>query len=101
MSMPNIPDVTPKIDLCRSDIIDLLLASIALQEIGLSHIVNAEGEKMQAFIKYGDQCNAHEKLLKANDSVQKTLETVENIENLLVTKTKYVIEIMKMSHCKY
>ncbi len=100
MTMPNIPDITPRIDLNRADIIDILLASIALQEIGLSHVINAEGEKLQAFIKHANRCDTHEELLEANESVRKTLEAIENIENLLVTKTKYVVEIMKMSVCK-
>jgi hypothetical protein len=47
MSMPNIPDITPDIDLKREDVINLLLTSIALEEIGISHILNAEGEKLQ------------------------------------------------------
>ncbi len=100
MAMPKIPDMTPKIELCRSDTIDILLASIALQEMGLSHVINAEGEKLQEFIRYANQCNAHKELLEVNESIRKTLETVESIENLLVTKTKYVVEIMEMSSCK-
>ncbi|WP_342580438.1 hypothetical protein [Ureibacillus sp. FSL W7-1570] len=47
MSMPNIPDISPKISIDREDVINLLLASIALEEIGLAHIINAEGEKIQ------------------------------------------------------
>lgn len=49
MSLPNIPNITPKISLERCDTINLLLSSIALEEIGLSHILNAEGEKLQYF----------------------------------------------------
>ncbi|UTW69086.1 hypothetical protein KHA80_18360 [Anaerobacillus sp. HL2] len=47
MSLPNIPNIKPDIDLDRDDVINLLIASIALEEIGLSHILNAEGEKLQ------------------------------------------------------
>lgn len=46
MSLPNIPDIAPEISLNRCESINLLLSSIALEEIGLSHIINAEGEKI-------------------------------------------------------
>ena len=46
MSMANIPNVTPAITLTREDSINLLLVSIAMEELALSHILNAEGEKI-------------------------------------------------------
>jgi hypothetical protein len=47
MSFPNIPNITPSITINREEVINLILSSIALEEIGLSHIINAEGEKIQ------------------------------------------------------
>ncbi|MED0970835.1 hypothetical protein [Bacillus paramycoides] len=47
MSQANIPNITPTITLSRDDAINLLLASIALEELGLSHIINSEAEKIQ------------------------------------------------------
>ncbi|MFQ6341187.1 collagen-like protein, partial [Bacillus sp. AF62] len=47
MSQPNLPDITPDISLTREEAINLLLSSIAMQELGLAHIINAEGEKLQ------------------------------------------------------
>ncbi len=45
MSMPSFPVVDPPID--REDAVNQILSSIAMEELGLSHILNAEGEKLQ------------------------------------------------------
>ena len=45
MSLPQFP-INPA-DLTRDDAINLILSSIAMEEVGLSHILNAEGEKLQ------------------------------------------------------
>lgn len=47
MSTPNIPNITPSITLTRDDAVNLLFSSIAMEELGLAHILNAEGEKIQ------------------------------------------------------
>jgi len=45
MSLPKFPNV-PKDFTCENSIAQIL-TSIAMEEIGLSHILNAEGEKLQ------------------------------------------------------
>ena len=47
MGFPIIPSITPDIDISIGDVTNLLLASIAFEELGLAHIVNAEAEKIQ------------------------------------------------------
>jgi hypothetical protein len=46
MSMPNIPDIKPKIELSFEETVLLLLSSIALEELSLAHIMNAEAKKL-------------------------------------------------------
>lgn len=91
--MPNIPDINPKIDLCREDVVNLLLTSIALEEIGLAHIINAEGEKIQCVVK--DKCNCKlEDLLAIDKSVQSTLRDIIKKEILLEFKFENVKDII-------
>ena len=45
MSMPSYVDTVPVLD--RESVINQILASIALEELALSHVINAEGEKIQ------------------------------------------------------
>lgn len=45
MSLPSFPVVNPPIE--REDAVNQILSSIAMEELGLSHILNAEGEKLQ------------------------------------------------------
>lgn len=98
MSLPTIPDISPKINLDRCSTINLLLSSIALEEIGLSHILNAEGEKLQLFIK---KCapDLHG-FLKLNDSVNKTVRTVVKSQLLLQFKLEDVMSLDNKCNCK-
>lgn len=50
MSQANIPNITPMISITLGDTVNMLLASIALEEMGLAHIMNAEAEKIQLVV---------------------------------------------------
>ncbi|WP_246020340.1 hypothetical protein [Lysinibacillus telephonicus] len=97
MSLPNIPNITPKISLERCDTINLLLSSIALEEIGLSHILNAEGEKLQYFLKTCPE-NYHD-YLKINNSINNTLRTIIKSQLLLQLKLEDVVTLNLLSGC--
>ena len=96
--MPNIPNITPLISLNRCDTINLLLSSIALEEISLSHILNAEGEKLQLFLKSNHRCL--EDFLDINESINKTLRTVVKSQILLEFKLEDVVELDRKAHCR-
>jgi DNA-binding protein len=93
--MPEIPDIKPEIHLKRDEVINLLLASIALEEIGLSHVINAEGEKLQKAIQVAE---CFEDLIVANNSVERMLKTIIKKEMLLQFKLEDVLEIPDEHH---
>lgn len=99
MSLPNIPNITPIITLTRQESITLLLASIALEEIGLSHILNAEGEKIQRLLQ--NETVSLEDMLQINRSVERTLRSIIKNQMLLQIKLEDVLDLeQRTSGCE-
>jgi len=101
MSFPNIPNVTPTISINRDDVINLLLASIAFEELGLSHLINSEAEKIQYVLGTLNVQTAPEPptindLLKIDKSVNQTLRNVIKNQMLLQFKLEDIIEYLKL-----
>ena len=92
MSMPNIPDLKPNIDIDNEDVINVLLMSIGLEELGLSHMINVEGEKLQEIIKMNPD---FDELMEANESATRALKVVIKKEILLQDKFENVLELIK------
>ncbi|PFB49380.1 hypothetical protein CN404_28075 [Bacillus thuringiensis] len=102
MSQANIPNITPDITLTRDDAINLLLSSIAFEELGLAHIINAEGEKIQFVLGTlpgvtGPGGASIADVLNINKAVNDTLDTIVKKELLLQTKLKSVVDIIEIT----
>ena len=95
MSMPNIPDITPEIDMTRDEAVTLLLASIAMEEMGLAHILNAEGEKMQYVLKLQSKktINVNE-VLAVNESIERVIQSITRLQIILQDKLDHVVRII-------
>jgi hypothetical protein len=65
-------------------------ASIALEQAGLSHILNAEGEKLQAALAMGG--NTIDDLLSINDSIMGATDGISHIEAELEGKLSALLE---------
>ncbi|MCX7745938.1 MAG: hypothetical protein N2645_03460 [Clostridia bacterium] len=91
MSFPNIPDIHPEIDIEREDVCNLLLLSIALEEISLSELIDAEVEKIKFAI--GDNPDTTNKeILEINRSVHRIMMDVIKLEMLLQFKLEEVLD---------
>lgn len=88
MSQPSFPTISPPIT--RDDAINMILSSIAMEELGLSHIMNAEGEKLQYILGTipglsGPSATISD-VLSANESVRGVLESA--VQNQLFLNAK-------------
>ncbi len=84
MSMPVIVPSETTRDQAITDIIE----SIALEETALSHILNAEGEKIQKVVA---TAATQEQLLAVNTSVQAMVNAVTRLEMVLQAKLELLL----------
>ncbi len=81
MSMPVIVPGTGSREQAISDLIE----SVALEQTALSHILNAEGEKLQKILQ---SCASIHEILAANDSVKHMANTIAFLELALTNKLR-------------
>lgn len=97
MSMPTIPDMNPDINIKREQAVNILVASIAMEELALAHIINAEGEKLQYMLGTLEGSEPGEvticDIMAVNKSIQRTLRNVIKTEMLLQFKFEDAIEL--------
>lgn len=87
MSMPKIE--CAHIDKCCAA--SSLLQSIALEETAISHILNAEGEKLQKAISIS--CDTKE-LIEVNKSVEDMVDKITSLEIVLKSKLDLIRPIL-------
>lgn len=96
MSMPTIPDINADI-IKREDAISIVIASIAMEELSLAHILNAEGEKLQYVLGTLEGKDPGEiticDIMEVNKSIHKTLRDVIKTEMLLQLKLEDALEL--------
>lgn len=97
MSQPNFPNITPVVTLSRDDTINLLLSSVAMEELGMAHILNAEGEKIQYTLGtlpgLTGPPSTLDDVLNMSASVRDTLDSLMKQELLLGSKLDSIANI--------
>lgn len=87
MSQPSFPSLPP---ISRGDAISLILSSISMEKIGLNHIINAEGEKIQYIAGTIPNVTSPpatiEDVLAINDSLVNVLDSIAQQQMLLTGK---------------
>lgn len=94
MSMPSFPPCGA--DMTKDEALTMIIASIAMEELALSHIVNAEGEKLQYILGTlpGSRrpCASTQEILAVNQSAASLLDTVMQSQMLLKGKLEKALE---------
>lgn len=98
MSQPSFPD-NP--ETTREDAINQILSSIAMEELGLSHIINAEGEKLQYILGTlpgitGPTATIQD-VLNTNSSVQNLLQNAAYNQLMLRSKMQQALSASDMA----
>ncbi|MFY9114612.1 MAG: hypothetical protein WAO23_05160 [Dethiobacteria bacterium] len=99
MTFPNIPEVDTSNNIDLEDSINLFLTSMALVQLGIAHLINAEAEKIQHVLEMlQDQTSPEiqptiDDLLKINRSVDQILRNVIKNEMLLQFKLEETLTI--------
>ncbi|HZJ84475.1 MAG TPA: hypothetical protein VFD02_02860 [Syntrophomonadaceae bacterium] len=101
MSLPNISNHTLFPDINRDDLILLVLFSIALEKLGLAHIVNAEAEKIQYITGTLEREIPNMKpsvtdLLNINNAVGRILKGVIENQILLQFKLEEILDYLSL-----
>ncbi len=98
MSMPTIPDINPDINICRDDAINILLASIGLEEMALAELMKAESSKLTEVLNC--TCNPCE-IKELNKSVESLLKVLVTYETILQSKLRDVMELVQCDEMRY
>jgi hypothetical protein len=97
LSIPKFPEIP---DFSREDAVNAILASIAMEEMGLAHIVNAEGEKIQFALGTLEGTTPPgsdiDDVLDINDSVQKLMSSVSQNQIFLRSKMMNALSASNM-----
>ena len=90
MSAPKIEKSKNAID--KEQAIADIIESIALEETGLAHIINAEGEKIQRALEIADSTDD---LINVNKSVKDTIVNIIKMQMLLQFKLEEASKIQE------
>ncbi|MEG0618548.1 MAG: hypothetical protein RR557_04490 [Bacilli bacterium] len=88
----SMPIITPS-GVTKCQAITDIIESVALEQTGLSHILNAEGEKLQKAIP---RATTKDELIEVNRSVENMINSITRIETILTGK----LELFENCLCK-
>jgi len=96
MSLPTFPVIGPQ---TLEESINMILISIAMEELGLSRIINAESEKIQyiigTFEEGSEDKPSLEDVLAVNKSVKGVLDSIAQNQLILKSKMECALDVLE------
>lgn len=86
--LPSIPNLTPDVGLAGEEKTNLMIESIAIEEVGLAHIINTNGVKIQYVFGTAVNTRTIKEVLTVNERVQEMLAFME--ERKLLSRGKLI-----------
>jgi hypothetical protein len=87
----------------REKAIDSILSSIAMEELALSHVLNAEGEKIQFILGTLPGVESpkatFEQVIETNESVRKMMQNVMQYEMIIAGKMETALDSSNCDIC--
>ncbi|NLK07504.1 MAG: collagen-like protein [Firmicutes bacterium] len=94
MTQPSFPVATPP--LSRDDVLNLIITSIAMEQLGYSHVINAEGEKLQYVLGTSSEPIGEtptlDQILEINESIQDVLANAAQSQMFLQSKLQMAVD---------
>lgn len=97
MTIPNFQDFKPEGDLSLEDAISLVMSSVAMEEISLSKLIDAETNKLLHIVNKEDSCLKDIVLL--NNSIDRTVKDITKLEILLQHKLESISAMLPQKDC--
>ncbi|MEK4514779.1 hypothetical protein NSS64_05880 [Paenibacillus sp. FSL H8-0122] len=94
MSLPDSPETKPGQSITKRESLALLLTSVAMNEISLSHIISAEADAIQAFIKSRPEELSYMSVIRINNTASRLLEEVSNGQWLSLSKLDRILRLL-------
>ncbi len=95
MGMPQIPPRNHKPEIC--EVVTSLIEAVAIEELAIAHIINAEGEKLQEVIKKFAHCHlSFEELEKIYKNTNLLMNNLIMKEWILLSKMNSALDIYQV-----
>lgn len=98
MSMPEIPDIAPIIEVSSDDAINLQLIATGMQELSLAHVMNTQAEYMQFALGMTDESSGPmtiDQILEVSRSTRKMLRETARHQMLLTMGVEDLITLIQ------